>query len=456
MVIKNVKCYCLSRQLLKMQRNTLNKKKSPLSFWFGTFLLVGVAIASFRIEAEQSHAKAPALSIPEPEVLEAATDETREFPLLMRTRRNAPVRRGMFKHSAISALIYKDAIIRVRRRSATETCKRGWMERIGSGFICAKHLKKTDELAARPAPLDNVRLIDGFGAYKVTGQRPRLYRSTKDIDRHRPMVRLRNGSVLVIADKLMRHGQPYLKTRRGWYVEAEGLAELPPRIDTLAVDIGDQTDMPGGIVVGRSARVFSGPSDAGPSVGAPERWSVISRANGGRLIAENGWVSLGNGQYIHDDAVARVRQAPVPPRLGEKERWIAVDVGEQLMHAYEGEQLLKIIPCSTGRKGNTVPGSYRIQWKRRAQTMQLRMGEVRVEDVQWVMYYHRQESIAIHSAFWHDDFGTPVSHGCVNLPIRDARWLFEWSTPFVHTEDSERFPIPGDPGSRVIVFNSAE
>jgi lipoprotein-anchoring transpeptidase ErfK/SrfK len=82
----------------------------------------------------------------------------------------------------------------------------------------------------------------------------------------------------------------------------------------------------------------------------------------------------------------------------------------------------------------------------------MKNGRLRIEDVQWVMYYNRKDGIAIHSAYWHDDFGKPVSHGCVNLTIPDARWLFEWSAPWVLPEDSERFPAPGQPGSTVVVF----
>ena len=68
------------------------------------------------------------------------------------------------------------------------------------------------------------------------------------------------------------------------------------------------------------------------------------------------------------------------------------------------------------------------------------------------MYYQRRRSIAIHAAHWHDDFGTPVSHGCVNLTPDDARWLYEWALPYSRPEDSESFATARYRGTRILVF----
>ena len=50
-----------------------------------------------------------------------------------------------------------------------------------------------------------------------------------------------------------------------------------------------------------------------------------------------------------------------------------------------------------------------------------------VDRVPYVLYFHDDE--ALHAAYWHDGFGTPASHGCVNLSLADARWLFDWAPP---------------------------
>jgi hypothetical protein len=52
-----------------------------------------------------------------------------------------------------------------------------------------------------------------------------------------------------------------------------------------------------------------------------------------------------------------------------------------------------------------------------------------IEDVPWTMYF--SGNFALHAAFWHERFGRPRSHGCVNLTPTDARWLFQWSAPLL-------------------------
>ncbi len=391
---------------------------------------------------------------PESDALGAEAHATAEFPLLKRTRggRGAVVRRGMFKKSAAMARVYPGAVLQLRRRGRSSSCPAGWLERKGGGFICGYYLKSTAEKTAHPAPMDDPNLLEGLDAFEVVNKRALLYRKLKDIDRRHANNSLRPSSVIVTKQKITRRGLDYFETRKGWFIEAEHLKKLPPPVRLLGIDIRAHEDLPGAIVVSLNARAYAQPEDRSESLRNLERWSAIRGRDGESLTARDGWVELGDGSFVDDDDLARVRRAPRPRQLGRDERWIAVDVAEQLLHAYEGERLVRIVPCSTGRRGNTEPGRYRIQWKRRAQTMRLRAGQIRVEDVQWVMYYHRREGIAIHSAYWHHNFGRPVSHGCVNLPIDDARWLFEWATPHALPEDSERFPSPGKPGSRVVVF----
>jgi len=78
----------------------------------------------------------------------------------------------------------------------------------------------------------------------------------------------------------------------------------------------------------------------------------------------------------------------------------------------------------------TPPGLFRLHAKHVTTTMADDLaadGPYSIEDVPWTMYY--LGSYALHAAFWHDRFGHPRSHGCVNLAPRDARWLFFWTLP---------------------------
>ena len=78
----------------------------------------------------------------------------------------------------------------------------------------------------------------------------------------------------------------------------------------------------------------------------------------------------------------------------------------------------------------TVIGRFAIRYKLPRQHM--RGPGYSLPNVPWVMYFYR--NYAIHGTYWHNAFGRPMSHGCVNMRVRDARWLYYWApvgTPVV-------------------------
>jgi len=366
--------------------------------------------------------------------------------ILMRTTDLSPVHRTKNKYSPVTAKIRRGAIIGVRPHPADVDCPKGWMQREKGGYICGAHLKRTKELYARPAPEDTPGFSKEFEAYLVTRRGSKLFRRFGDIKKARPYKVLRKGSILKVRRPFRKEGKKYFETREGMYVEAALLEKLNPPLEGIGVEVGQ--DIPAGVVISKGAIVYDAPG--GKELSTIPRWSTVKEVS-----IKDGWLNIGNGRYIEKSKIARVKKAPVPVNIGKTEHWLAVDLSQQLLHAYEGERLVRLIPCSTGVRGNTRPGRYRIQLKRRLQTMQLRLGQVRVEDVPWVMYYDREDGIAIHSAYWHDDFGVPKSHGCVNLTPEDAAWVFKWSGPKMVDSDSERFPSEDQPGSRVIVFGGS-
>ena len=77
-----------------------------------------------------------------------------------------------------------------------------------------------------------------------------------------------------------------------------------------------------------------------------------------------------------------------------------------------------------------------------------------IQDVPWVMFFDR--NYALHGAFWHRSFGRVRSHGCVNLGPTDARWLLNWTTPFLPDDWHGVNASADNPGSTVIVRKQAE
>ena len=113
------------------------------------------------------------------------------------------------------------------------------------------------------------------------------------------------------------------------------------------------------------------------------------------------------------------------PAEGNGERWIDVNLSEQRVSAYEGDTVVNSFLVSTGvSQTPTVTGKYKIYVKVRVQDMSGPGYYLR--DVPYVMFFY--EDYGLHGTYWHNNFGTPMSRGCVNLTVDDAAWLFNWAS----------------------------
>jgi lipoprotein-anchoring transpeptidase ErfK/SrfK len=119
----------------------------------------------------------------------------------------------------------------------------------------------------------------------------------------------------------------------------------------------------------------------------------------------------------------------VAPKGKGGERWIEVSLSGQYLWGWEGDTVVLETYVSTGREGFETPeGTFYINSKLESQTMAGVIGgeEYNVPDVPWVMYF-TDGGHALHGTYWHSNFGTPMSHGCVNLPMDVAAWMYEWA-----------------------------
>ena len=138
----------------------------------------------------------------------------------------------------------------------------------------------------------------------------------------------------------------------------------------------------------------------------------------------------------------------------EDGRWIRVDLSEQMVIAYEGDQPVRGFIVSTGRDVTpTVTGTFRIRMKVRAQRMvggSPALGTYYdLDNVQWVQYFYAD--YGFHGTYWHNNFGHPMSHGCINMTNADAKWLFDWAGPEWDGETIWYAASEQNPGTLVIV-----
>ena len=116
---------------------------------------------------------------------------------------------------------------------------------------------------------------------------------------------------------------------------------------------------------------------------------------------------------------------PVDAPVGNGARWIEVNLTEQRVYAWEGDVLANSFIVSTGTWATpTVTGTFSIWNKTPIQTMS--GPGYSLPNVPWVMYFYKD--YGFHGTYWHNNFGTPMSHGCVNLTIPDSEWLYNWAS----------------------------
>ncbi|MGB8646954.1 MAG: L,D-transpeptidase [Anaerolineae bacterium] len=164
------------------------------------------------------------------------------------------------------------------------------------------------------------------------------------------------------------------------------------------------------------------------------------------------WYRIGKTGWVSQYRVAVVTPSPRPERVGLTDKWIEVNLYEQTLAAYEGDTLVYATLISSGLPGwETDQGLFRIWSKARLTPMSGHEGApdfYSLDDVMWTQFFNNDT--ALHGAYWHDGFGAPHSHGCVNLSPQDALWLYEWTTPPAG-QANWAMPTASDPGTWVWV-----
>jgi lipoprotein-anchoring transpeptidase ErfK/SrfK len=167
-------------------------------------------------------------------------------------------------------------------------------------------------------------------------------------------------------------------------------------------------------------------------------------------------------EYVRAEGLRRILPSeltPISPLA--KDKRIEISLKDQQVYAYEGDSLVYTARCATGARfmiediglvDFTTPiGEHTVVRKRPSRHMQGFRGRADEYDLPGVPFctYFTQPGVAVHGAYWHNDFGHPRSHGCVNVPAEDARWVYRWSMPVAAY--TEPLVIVKEGGTPVIV-----
>ena len=276
-------------------------------------------------------------------------------------------------------------------------------------------------------------------AFSPPSQGPRYYiigkNGTQTIGRE-PR-KLLPGFGVVVAEQRLLGGELIGRTSLGRDIPMKDLRPATPsRFSGVHLD---HRGLDFGWVVKEGAPVYAQPESEGKPVSRRARYARLTLASqegpqGFHRVAD-GWMS--------DNDLRVPRISPRPPVVTDTEPWIDVDLATQTLVAYFGDKpvFATLVATGVGADGSplsTPKGIHRIRAKLLAATMDnldhTGVAPYSYEEVPFTQYIGR---VALHGAFWHDQFGAPRSHGCINLTLADAEWLFGFTQPSLAEGEQE-------------------
>jgi len=341
-------------------------------------------------------------------------------------------------------------------------CEGGWYELDTGGFSChgrdilvfsgerlpELRARQPDREATMPYEYATVRrktplykrLPNADEVYTVPSDVPDAgVEPSTPIDNSLVLRVLRPGFYVSLDRTFEKDGETYWRTQQNGFVPAGRMRQKEWSAFHGQVLDGRRWDLPVAVTRSEETTLYrvNEREKLRPTRERLERRSWLA-VRSRRLVGEVAYLVVGDGKLVREADVLVVQPSAPPERVGEGERWIDVDLTHQVLVGYEWRQPRYVTLVSTGRTKTPSPelnyrtpkGLHRIRGKHLTATMDDdEPGEppYSLEDVPYVMYF--RGAYAFHSAFWHDRFGRPRSHGCVNLAPLDAKWLYNWAGP---------------------------
>lgn len=180
-------------------------------------------------------------------------------------------------------------------------------------------------------------------------------------------------------------------------------------------------------------------------------------------IDKSAKVAIYNGEEINIPGSVFEERLALNRVLGatSQDKWIDVDLSEQRLRAWEGGNLFLETLVSSGLPWTPTPqGEFNIWIKLRATKMEGGQGRYyyNLPNVPYVMFFEnesvpRWRGYGLHGTYWHNDFGNPHSHGCVNLPTPIAERLYYWTTPSMPQGRSMVYASADNLGTRIVIHD---
>jgi hypothetical protein len=285
-------------------------------------------------------------------------------------------------------------------------------------------------------PDPDLAILDYFYAYVIPERAP-IYRTLTDaIEENKGNIVMRTTrgfTYVAISETASGNGKHYYRNKFGWMDGDDLLFTQVPDFQGVLFLQPPKHDFgwilsvfsPGGITETKRTPGYENDDYTGHYLEYQEMVQIYDVVT----VGDWDWYMIGPDEWLEQRTVAKVSPRTSPPENLDWDRWIEVNLYEQTLAVYEDGQLIFATLIASGKAPlYTYPGIFKIEEKLDLTTMRWLAGEdisYNLEEVPWSMYFDQDR--ALHGAYWRASLGYPQSHGCVNLSVGDAHWLYNWA-----------------------------
>jgi len=380
------------------------------------------------------------------------------------------VRRKPSGNGPRAGVVKRGAGFAVKRRVRGPGCGGDWIELLVGGYLCSTETESTSLEPGGPKyPVIKKGKILPFSYMMIGRDGGTEYFDMSDAQADLPLTFLSPGFGRTYRSVVREYGLSFYETTRGTLVPTEDAFRVSgSKFRGVMLRGGSDAGRRSGrddVAGGRRAGRRSGRGDSGdrgrslplvftyrrrtPVYSSPGRrvkkrikrflvFRVVRAVQDRRRIF---YYKIEPNGFVRARDVRLAAWVAPPYEVNDGEKWVDLDISQQTLVAYEGSRPVYATLMSSGRGNRTPTGVFRV-WAKLAATDMSNDPEAErpysMWNVPWTLYY--KAGYAIHGTYWHSGFGTKRSHGCINLSPRDAKWVFDWSSPTLYPGWWARLP----------------
>ena len=384
-------------------------------------------------------------------------EQKKHKDIVLITARGTYIRRKPERHGGRFGVVRRGARVAVERRITAPGCQGQWLKLRVGGYLCSAESRPTTKPPGGPIhPVTPKGRRLPYRYIMVGRDGSTEYATWSDAASDLPLEYLEPGFGRTYRRVVRREGLRFYRTTRGTYIPAEDAFRIHgSRFRGLAVqETPARNRLP--LVFTHRSRTTLYRSPSGGVLRRVKRFKSFRITGAVKGRRDRLYYRVHPAGFFRARHVRLALPRAAPYEVGAGKKWVDLDINQQVLVAYEGNRPVYATLMSSGRGKKTPTGVFRVWAKLAATDMD---NDARAENrysmwnVPWTLYF--KGGLAIHGTYWHNRFGYKKSHGCINLSPKDARWVFNWSSPTLPPGWWARLPARGEDSLVVRIHKSS-